>query len=66
MDKGRKKLVTWYKRMKEIIHASCDVDDERSMWEIALQDLKGSAGSDVKSNTIHINGNNDMHANADV
>ncbi len=38
----KEQLVVWNKHGKEIIHALRDVDDEGSMWEITLQDLKGS------------------------
>jgi hypothetical protein len=56
---------------------SRDVDDEGSMWEITLQDLKGSSvsgvasrelkgsmGGDVESNKINLKENNDVHINA--
>jgi hypothetical protein len=72
-------LVVWNKHGKEIIHASRDVDDEGSMWEITLQDLKGSSvsgvasqelkgstGNDVESNMINLKENNDVHVNADI
>ncbi len=42
------------------------MDDEGIIWEISLQDLKGSTGSDVESNMINLEENNDVHANADM
>ncbi len=55
------------------------MDDEGSMWEITLQDLKGSSVSgvashelkgstrrDAESNMINLKENNDVHVNADM
>ncbi len=47
--RDKKQLIVWNKHEKEIIRASRDVDDEGSMWEISLQDLKGSSANGVAS-----------------
>ncbi len=36
------------------------------MWEVSLQDLKGSLVSDVESNMINLNENNDVLVNVDM
>ena len=75
----KEQLVVWNRHGKEIIHASRDVEDEGSMWKIALLELKGSsvsgvasqelkesAESDVESNMINLKENNDVYVNADM
>ncbi len=69
----------WNKHGKEVVRASRDVEDDGSIWEITLQDLKrssvnelasqelkGSMRSDVESNMINLKQNNDVHINADM
>ncbi len=62
----KEKLIVWNQRGKKIIHALGDVNDEGSMWEVSLQDLKGSLVSDVESNMINLKENNDVLVNVDM
>jgi hypothetical protein len=53
----------WNRHGKVITHASRDVEDEGSIWEIKLQNLKGSMVSDASSQDLNGSSGSDVEFN---